>query len=202
MRITLLLIAVAVFGAVHEHSDRGSLNSGSPTTTRPGLALQGRPIDTPATEVRLGDVAPDVSYQGVDARWRRLRELVAESPILMVFGATDETLRAIEREREQLMDLGVIPVAVVGSRLGVTRALAQRLELRYTLLADPQGVIAAQFNAGDPASGRALPTWFVLDQKRRVRGLGREGLPHRGYSELAARALGLPPKTATRSAAK
>ena len=65
------------------------------------------------------------------------------------------------------------------------------------MLADPQGVIAAQFNALDPASGRAIPTWFVLDPKRRVRGLGRTGLPQHGYQELAAGALGLPSKSAT-----
>jgi len=199
MRITLLMIAVAVLGVVRGPSDRSS-TSASPT--RPGFALQGRPIDTPATEVCLGDIAPDVSYQGADARWRRLHELVAESPVLLVFGANDAALRAIEREREALMDLGILPVAVVGSRLGVTRALATRLELRYAVLADPLGVIAAQFNAVDPASDRAIPTWFVLDAKRRVRGLGRTGLPQHGYQELAASALGLPSKSATVPAAK
>ena len=61
-----------------------------------------------------------------------------------------------------------------------------RLELRFTVLADPQGVIAAQFNAVDPANGRQLPAWFILDTRRRVRGLGRQGLPLRGYAELAA----------------
>lgn len=201
MRITLILIAVAVFGAVHELSDRSS-TSAAPTSPRPGFALQGRPLDTPAAEVRLGDIAPDVSYQGADARWRRLHELVAESPALLVFGADDAALRAIEREREALVDLGILPVAVVGSRLGVARALATRLELRYTVLADPQGVIAAQFNALDPASGRSIPTWFVLDPKRRVRGLGRTGLPQHGYQELAAGALGLPSKSATVPAVK
>jgi peroxiredoxin len=199
MRITLLMLAVAFFGVVHGLSDRSSTST---APTRPGFALQGRPIDPPATEVCLGDIAPDVSYQGVDARWRRLHELVAESPVLLVFGANDAALRAIEREREALMDLGIRPVAVVGSRLGVTRALTTRLELRYTVLADPQGVIAAQFNAFDPASDQAVPTWFVLDPKRRVRGLGRAGLPKHGYQELSATALGLPSKSATVPAEK
>lgn len=201
MRITLLMIAVAVLGAVHELSDRRSMST-APVPTRPGFALQSKPVDTPATEVCLGDIAPDFSYQGADARWRRLRDLVAESPILIVFGADDAALRAIEREREALMNLGILPVAVVGSRLGVTRTLTSRLELRYTVLADPQGVIASQFNAVDPASDRAIPTWFVLDAMRRVRGLGRTGLPRHGYQELAAGALGLPARSATVPAAK
>ena len=100
------------------------------------------------------------------------------------------------------ISLTLLAVAVVGSRLGVTRALVNRSELRFIVLADPQGVIAAQFNAVDPANGRQLPTWFVLDPKRRVRGLGRKGLPLRGYTELATEALGLQPRTATLPAAR
>ena len=95
-----------------------------------------------------------------------------------------------------------MPVAIAGSRLGVSRALVNRLELRFTVLADPQGVIATQFNAVDPANGRQLTTWFILDSKRQVRGLGRKGLPPRGYIELATDALGLPPRTATIPAAR
>ena len=96
-----------------------------------------------------------------------------------------------------LVDLGVIPVAVLPSRLGTTRAAAQRLDLRYPVLADPQNVIASQFNAVDPATGRQLPAWFVLDPKRRVLALGRSELPTRGYADLAIEALGVPPSSAT-----
>jgi len=202
MRITLLLAAAAIFGAVHDMSDRRSLPPGSSLSPRPGATLHALSLEPPPTEVCLGDIAPDFSYQGPDARWRRLRDLVAETPVLLVFGANDGVLRIVEGEREALMDLGIIPVAVVRSRLGVTRVIVNRLELRFTVLADPQGVIAAQFNAVDPASGRPLPCWFVLDARRRVRGLGRQGLPLRGYAELAAEALGLPPKAATRPAAR
>jgi len=202
MRITLLLAAAAIFGAVHDMSDRRSLLPGASYSPRSGATLQALPPEPPATEVCLGDKAPDFSYQGPDARWRRLRDLVAETPVLLVFGANDGVLRIIEGECDALMDLGVIPVAVVRSRLGVARAIVNRLELRFTVLADPQGVIAAQFNAVDPANGHQLPAWFILDTRRRVRGLGRQGLPLRGYAELAAEALGLPAKAATRPAAK
>lgn len=195
MRITLMLVAAAFLGAVQDLAHRSPPSPGVSTTQR-AVGLQARAAEPPVTEVCLGDIAPDVSYQGVDARWRRLRELVSETPALLVFGASDAALRAIEREREGLMDLGVIPVAVVGSRLGSVRALAGRLELRYTVLADPRGVIAAQFNAIDPANGRPLPAWFVLDRERRVRGLGREGLPPQDYRALVAGALGLPEPSA------
>jgi len=201
MRITLLLAAAAIFGAVHDMSERGSLPSGASPSSR-SATLHPLPLEPPVTEVCLGDVAPNFSYQGPDARWRRLRDLAAETPVLLVFGANDGVLRIIEGEREALMDLGVIPVAVVRSRLGAARSMVNRLGLRFTILADPQGVIAAQFNAFDPASGRHLPSWFVLDTRRRVRALGRQGLPLRGYAELVADALELPRKAATRPAAR
>lgn len=195
MRITLLFAITTTIATAQDLGDRGL----SPTVhdLHAGYSYPARPVDTPATEVCLGDIAPDFSYQGVDGRWRHLRDLVRDHPALLVFGANEGVLRVLESEREALMDLGVLPVAVTGSRLGTTRAMVQRYDLRYTLLADPQGVIASQFNAVDPASGRHLPAWFVLDSHRRVRALGRTDLPVRGYAERVAEALGLPPRAAT-----
>jgi peroxiredoxin len=195
MRITLLFAITTTIATAQDLGDRGL----SPTIhdLHSGYSYPARPVDTPATEVCLGDIAPDFSYQGVDARWRHLRDLVRDHPALLVFGANEGVLRILEGEREALMDLGVLPVAVTGSRLGTTRAMVQRYDLRYTLLADPQGVIASQFNAVDPASGRHLPAWFVLDSHRRVRALGRTDLPVRGYADRAAEALGLPPRGGT-----
>jgi len=201
MRITLLLAITVALAAAQDLGDRGPVQSGISSSNR-SISLTSRPVDTPATEVCVGDVAPDFSYQAVDARWRRLRDLVADHPALLVFGANEGTLRIIESEREALLDLGVLPVAVMGSRLGATRAMVQRQQLRFTVLADPQGVIASQFNAVDPANGRHLPAWFVLDSKRRVQALGRSGLPLRGYAELVTEALGIPPKAAVRPVAR
>jgi peroxiredoxin len=193
MRITLLLAITVTFGTTQNLTDRGAMQPGA----NGAHSLTSRPVDPPATEVCLGDIAPDFSYQGVDARWRRLRDLIADHPVLLVFGANEATLRILESERQALLDVGVLPVAVAGSRLGATRTMAERLALRFTVLGDPQGVIASQFNAVDPASGRHLGAWFVLDGQRRVRGLGRSGLPEGGYAALASEALGLPPKSAT-----
>lgn len=201
MRFTLLLAVAAIFGAVQDKGDRSLLSSGASTPPRSGAALHSVPVETPAAEVCVGDVAPDFSYQGPDARWRRLRDLVSQGPVLLVFGANEGVLRIIDGERDALMDLGIIPVAVSGTRLGVTRTLVNRLGLRYTVLADPRGVIASQFNSVDAPTGRQLPSWFVVDARCRVRGLGRQALPLRGYTELASVALGLPPRTAVRPAA-
>jgi peroxiredoxin len=193
MKFTLVLAIAVMLAAANDPTDRGAVPTPS-TGTSAGPALHPRALETPATEVCLGDVAPNVSYQGTDARWLRLKDITTQGAVLLVIGADERTLRVLEREREALMDLGVIPVAVLGSRLGVVRATAARLDLRYTVIGDPQGVIAAQFNALDGATGRHLPAWFVLDARLRVRGLGRKALPAHGYSTLAAEALGVPEK--------
>ncbi|HKQ56324.1 MAG TPA: redoxin domain-containing protein [Candidatus Eisenbacteria bacterium] len=192
MKFTLVL-AIAVMLAANDPTDRGAAVPTPPTGTSTA-ALHPRALETPATEVCLGDAAPNVAYQGADARWLRLKDITTQGAVLLVIGADQRTLRVLEQERETLMDLGVIPVAVLASRLGVVRATTARLGLRYTVIGDPQGVIAAQFNALDGATGRHLPAWFVLDAGMRVRGLGRKALPARGYSTLAAQALGVPEK--------
>jgi peroxiredoxin len=192
MKFTLLLAIATLLATAGDPNDRLHRPSGASLSTQAGTTLTGGPLETPATEVRLGDRAPDFSYQGVDGGWRHLRDILAHGPVLLVFGADELTLRVIEHERERLLDLGVVPVAVTDLRSGVARALVDRYDLRFTVLSDRRGVIAAQYNAVDPGSGRQVPTWFVMDPKRRVRGLGRRKLPLRGYPGLVANALGLP----------
>ena len=202
MKFTLLLAITALLATADDPKDRISRPSGASISTQEGTSLLMRPPETPAAEVRLGDQAPNFSYQGVDGRWRHLRDILAQGPVLLVFGADPLTLRVIEHERERLLSLGVVPVAVTDARSRAARAMVNRLDLRFIVLADSQGAIASQFNAVDPTSRRHLPAWFVLDVKRRVRGLGRRGLPLRGYPTLAANALGLPASSASLPASK
>jgi peroxiredoxin len=192
MKFTLLFAVAALFAAADDPLDRIPRPSGSSLPVTDGTSLLARALETPATEVRIGDQAPNFSYQGGDGRWRHLRDMLVQGPVLLVFGADELTLRVIEHERERLLDLAVVPVAVIEARSGAARAMVERLDLRFTVLADARGTIASQFNAVDPVTGRQLPTWFVLDRQRHVRGLGRRRLPLRGYPSLAANALGLP----------
>lgn len=202
MKFTLLLAITALLAAADDPNDRVARPSGFSLPPHEGSSLLARPLEPPAAEVRLGDPAPNFSYQGVDGRWRHLRDLLVQGPVLLVFGADPLTMRVIEHERERLLDLGVVPVAVTDARSRAARALVNRWDLRFTVLADAQGAIASQFNAVDPITGRQLPSWFVVDTKRRVRGLGRRGLPLRGYPTLAANALGLPAYGAARPASR
>jgi peroxiredoxin len=146
--------------------------------------------EPPAAEICVGDPAPDFAYQGYDGRWMRLHHLLDQGSVLLVFGGNEAQLSQLEREREALLSLGVIPVAVVDRRPGGARKLAVKLGLAYTVLADSRQVIAAQFNATE--AGRVTPSWFVIDGHGKVRGLLRGAQPVQDYLRVSARSLALP----------
>jgi len=118
--------------------------------------------------------------------------VVEQGDVLLVFGANDADLRTLEQERAQLRALGVVPVAVLDVRPGRAGSTVRRLGLGYSVFADPRRVIATQFNSIHATNGSAVPAWFVIDRKRRVRGLQRGRLPREDYPLLARRALALP----------
>jgi peroxiredoxin len=113
--------------------------------------------EPPQTEVAIGASAPDFSYQGADGQWRHLHDLLGQGVVLLVFGADERNLAALERERDALLDLGVIPVAVLDRKSSQTRAVARRLGLGYPVLPDPRRVIGQQFNTIDPARTATVP---------------------------------------------
>jgi len=155
--------------------------------------LQSGSPEPPAAEVRIGDQAPDFSFEGFDGKWRNLHDLRAQGPVLLVIAPTEPQLRALERERERLLDYGIVPVAVVDAPSRTAASLVKRLALRYSLLADPRRVIAEQFNALGHRTNAAVPAWFVIDRRGIVRALDRGRFPDGEYTPTAARALGLPP---------
>ncbi|MBI1795790.1 MAG: redoxin domain-containing protein [Candidatus Eisenbacteria bacterium] len=189
MKFSPLFVAAALLSMRDVPNDHPP---GPPNDYIDGGAVHAAQTEPQASPVDLGDIAPDFSYQAADGRWQHLHDLLAQGPTLLVFGPTDVVLRAIERDRERLYDMGVVPVAVLDVRNGAARTTVEQLGLRYVVLADSRGVIAAQFNAVDGRTGREIPSLFVLDRKRRVRALMRTSLPARGYVSLAANALGIP----------
>jgi len=198
MKLTLLLAISFLIAAADGPNGGAAQTPGATVDRQPGTSsLLARPLETFATEVEVGDEAPDFSYQGVDGRWLRFEDILTQGPVLLVFGADERSMRMIEHERDRLMDLSVVPVVVTDVRSGAARAMVSRFNLQYTVLSDARGTIASQYNAVDPTNGRHRPAWFVIDTKRRVRGLGRRALPVRGYPALAASALGVPAPGAT-----
>jgi peroxiredoxin len=158
--------------------------------SEPSVTLPLRPSEPPQAQITIGEPAPDFSYQTTDGSWRNLHDLIAQGPVLLVFGAKDTELKALEGERNALLDLGVVPVAVLDVKPRSASSLARKLALRYTVLGDSRHLIGLQFNTLD-TSQNTVAAWFVVDRDRTVRGLWRGSLPDDGYRVAVARSLGL-----------
>ena len=195
---SLVLVAVVAIAAASFPGSDGSRTSHPPD---PHRATGVHPIgpEPGPTVVTRGDKAPNFSFEAPDGQWRRLRDLLAAGGVVLVFGASDAELRAIEVERNALLNLGVVPVAVVSRRSGSAWAAARELKLHYPVVPDPQRVIAMQFNLPDPTAGETPTAWFVVDKSGRVRALGRDGLPPGGFLNAVADALALPVRGANRT---
>lgn len=191
MKLTGLALAAILAAALPLQSS--DLPSQTPTLSNPENPAQPyNAPEPPNAPLLVGDRAPDFSWQSEDARLLKLRDLLAQGHLLVVFGAQDAALRTLEHERTSLLDLGVVPVAVVSSGNRGSRATANRLGLHYVLVPDSRRVIAAQYGVVEDSGESIAPAWFVLDRTGCVRALKRGALPSSGYARLAANVLALP----------
>src|SRR5262249_29870996 len=138
-------------------------------------------------------------YQSYDAMWQHLHNVLEHGDVLLVFGCSDLDLRMLERERETLMQGGVVPLAVVERNDRDVWASVRRLGLTFSLLADPKGAIGLQYGVFDGTLGRSRSAWFVIDTKGKVRQSGGN-MPVTGWVALAGNALNRPLDGGTQSA--
>ncbi len=195
MKLATLLAAAALLAVNPLHvGDTANRSQYDQVDVQNLQRLANKATEPPVTPVVPGSVAPDFSYQTPDNEWHHLHDLLEQGPVLMLFGGRDPQFTALENEREQLLDLGVLPVAIVDGHARAASAAVKRLGLAYNVIPDPQGVIAGLFNAVEPRTDATQPCWFVIDRQRRVRALDRTGLPEQGYADIAIEALALPKK--------
>ncbi len=190
MRLTSLLLAAACLVLISAAPAERVSHSNDAARFPASLTPAG--VEPAATMVAAGDPAPDVVWDRLDSGHQRLRDLRSQGSVLLVFEPDEEQLLALERDRGRLLELRVIPAAVLDRGASSTRTLARRLGLHFMLIPDPQGAIASQFNVLDPATARTAPGWFVVDRAGKVRALDRGAIPDGGYVRLAAAALALP----------
>jgi peroxiredoxin len=142
------------------------------------LTIWNQAAQEPA-EIRLivGDRAPRFSYLDIGGQWKQFSDLSTGSALLLIFGASESDLVAIEEKRQVFQELGVTPVAVVDGRSTSMRALQRRQAFTGPIITDPKRAIGGLFNSLDPRSLTHAPSFFVLDEKRRIRALGHGALP-------------------------
>lgn len=173
--------------------DPGSIPSPNSTDGPASVsAFQNAAPEPPTSEVRIGDVAPDFSYEAFDGRWRNLHDLRVQGAVVLVIAPDHDQLLALERERATLIERGIVPVAILDQTPRATASTIRKLNLHYSVIADPRRVIAEQFNAIQSRTHAAVPAWFVIDRSGGVRALDRGRFPDDGYLAVAAPALGLP----------
>ncbi len=193
-----ILLAVSLLAVAPGLASAGKKSAGSASATNPATPS---PQDAPAArpKVAVGHRAPDFQYQSYDALWQNLHNVLEHGDVLLVFGATDVDLRTLEREREVLVRSRVTPLVVVEKNDRDVWASVRRLGLTFSLLADPRGVIGAQYGVFDASLGRSQSAWFVVDAKGRVRQSGAT-MPSQAWPVVAATALGRPIVGSTQSA--
>lgn len=144
-----------------------------------------------------GQEAPDFVYQSYDHLWQNLHNMLEESHVLLVFGASESDLATLEEDREPLRKLGITPVAVVTEHDGEARRTVHDLNLGFSLLADPRGAIGEQYGVREGAVVRDRSVWFVIDQDGEIRDRGEGLRPAEGWPTLASHALASPPAAIT-----
>lgn len=184
-----LVALLIVSGTAGDGIDRTgpSLDNGSRS------AMQGARIpEPPNAPVQPGDRAPNFSWVGVDNQWHRLREVLDQAHVLLVFAPDDQALRQLESEREDLATMGVVTVAVLEDRGRTAAARVRRLGIHCLVVPDPVRVVGQQFNRVIGVTSRIQPAWFAIDRRGLVRGTGEGPLPPEGWARIAASSLAIP----------
>ncbi len=154
------------------------------------------PLECPEPEaatLQVGASAPMFSFQGDDGHWHHFQELIAHNPVVLVFGATDEDLKDLDRLHATFDDTGVGVVAVLHLPTRRTIAIGRRLGVTRTLVSDPMSAIASLYHSRESSSGRHLPAYFVIDTKGALRAMYYGPLPPVPLVlASAARGLGRP----------
>lgn len=170
-------------------------SSHAPLPSDPGYgtrAVQPSPPEPPVALVRLGDKAPDISWEAEGGRWLHLHDLLAQGPVLLVFAPDLAQMKALAADAEGLARLGVVPAVVLDRRSGAARSLARKAGLTCTVIPDVHRVVATQFNVLRRNTLSAAPGWFVIDRQGTVRDLARGSLAVSSWTRAAATALALP----------
>jgi peroxiredoxin len=170
----LVSLFVLASGAAAE--DR-AFRPGVPTTTPEAVPVRRLVTDPPNSRLDVGDRAPQFSYLAMDDEWHQASELFARGPVVLVFGADRDEMRAIERERTRFLETGMTPVLVMDMKAGSIGRLARRLALSGPIVSDPRGAIADLYNSVDRNSLRHAPAFFVVDEHRKIRALRHGDLP-------------------------
>ena len=183
-------LAAALLAAVPTQNAADLVRTSVPVSNN-AVAVTATPVTrTVPASPAVGDRAPDFTYQSREYLWQNLHNMLEQGSVLLVFGATDEELRSLERDQEDLIGHGAMPVAVVTQRESDVWHTVQRDGLTYSLLADPHAAISEQYGALDHVTRKPRSVWFVIDRTGHVRASGEGASSTRSWTAITTAALG------------
>jgi peroxiredoxin len=89
-----------------------------------------------------------------------------------VFSDDERDLRLLERECQSLHDSGTRVMAVVSTNDGEAWRKVKRLDLSYSLLADPSHRVGRRFGLYEEETDLARHAWYLIGHDGRVIGWG------------------------------
>ncbi len=96
MRFPTLLVALTLMATFPYQNSEGLPKARSASEmSPPARSISANSPEPDATVVSPGDRAPDFAYIGADGFGGRLRNLLAQGPVLLVFGAGESDLAAL-----------------------------------------------------------------------------------------------------------
>jgi peroxiredoxin len=145
-----------------------------PKTRPPSTVRQTDGVRPPAAQIRIsnraavGETAPGfelTSASGTPVKFSRYRG----DRVLLMFAERREEFSPFRAVAESLRADSVLLVGVCRESPRSLRLLAQRDSLRFELLSDPTGEVAAIYGAFDSANGTTFPGYVLVGRQGIVR---------------------------------
>jgi peroxiredoxin len=169
MKTTLLwLMAVLVLPAAL--AAQTEPKSRPPTATAPPEGS----VRAPAGRLRIsgrvdvGETAPGFELTNAYGERVKLSRYRGDQ-VLLAFADRRETFSPFEAVAESLRSMGVLLVGVCHGSPHSLRALAEHYGLRFDLLSDPTGEVAAVYGAYDFATSTMQPGYVLVGRRGKVR---------------------------------
>ena len=195
MRYRLGIVVVALLlatGVAGSSPGRESVMAPQPVL-EPQAAIEKVAPEPRTATPRVGESAPMFSYLSTDGRWHEFGALLADRPVLLVFGARSAEIEALQGVRPIFDEMGLNVAVALDMRAGSAAAFSKRLRLDGPIISDPKRAIASLYHSLDRSSQRHAPAYFLVDSKRTVRAMGYGSMPSPPQLiAISARGLGVP----------
>jgi peroxiredoxin len=161
--LTTALLLPATLAAQTDPKSRPTAPTSRPQAVPP-------PANRPriANRVYVGEAAPGFELTTADGGRLKLSRLRGDR-VMLAFADRREAFSSYGAVAESLRASGVLLVGVCRGSPRSLRVLAERDNLRFDLLSDSMGEVAAIYGAFDHASSTTLPGYVLVDRGGTVR---------------------------------